>query len=721
MSKFLTVYDDVSHALEALDPKNATGIGLPAFAIGNSLPAAGQVVGEGFLVAPTKTGYLWDGTRWVPIVPSALLNYATDALVLADKTQSPGSYATSSATGNLFIALTGGLWHQVGVRSYATEAGMKADTNALEGDTAWTQDTNQLWYFVGGKWFTLGTHYYATEAALIADLANAGGGAVACAIDTGLLFSAPTTNLVTSWQPMSIAQFPDEAHMRAKTTDNVANQIAITQDTHRIYVWNGTRWTGSPTEYFATEAALLAATADAGTLGIAGDTAKAYIRTSTGWNPLAGPTMTAGIALPTTGMATGDMFYNITTKTLYVRGSSTWDAVSGGGVQVFADASHFPTTKKAGDTYFAQDSKQLYVVETDGTATATDLKVLDQHTLRGDVTLGTNATTPGNEVILIKGILASNESIYVDISDAYISSERASYALHLFGTASSGGAPMAPIHIYAAGSHFEYLRFYWKDATDGYCLSAKIAVGHDGHGVVYHVALRFPNALDSGVSFDGNTLVTPTIGTTINAMLNYPQPSAPSVTSRVINHSGATGSGSDSTQVWRHDIVENGIYEIQVSASVTNASRFGVAFFAANGSRLTAGSGSEDLSGMCISTWMTAGNSCVEAIVPVTDDSLYGEEHGKCIRALPHAGNTTDTLIENTPGHFKVTVDNSGPRSYIEIETFAKRTSGSLNISNRFHFLSTSDVKKARNISILCMNGATTATWRGWEKTTKIS
>jgi len=366
MTKYLTVYDDADHTLNALDPKNATAIGLPAFAIGNALPAAGQVVGEGFLVSPTKTGYLWDGTRWVAIVPSALLNYATDALVLADGSQSPGSYATSQATGNLFISMAGGAWHQVGVRSYATETAMKNDLNAVEGDTAWTQDTNQLWYFNAGKWFTLGVHYYATEAALIADQANNAGGAVACAMDTGLLFSCPT-QLPALWQPMSIAQFATEAAMRAKTTDNVAHQVAITQDTHRIYVWNGTRWTGSPTEYFATEAALLAATADAGTLGIAGDTAKAYIRTSTGWNPLAGPTMTAGIALPTTGMATGDMFYNITTKTLYVRGGSTWDAVSGGAT-VSATA---PATPQTGQLWYDTTATVKELKTWDGTAWVT--------------------------------------------------------------------------------------------------------------------------------------------------------------------------------------------------------------------------------------------------------------------------------------------------------------------------------------------------------------
>jgi hypothetical protein len=41
------------------------------------------------------------------------------------------------------------------------------------------------------------------------------------------------------------------------------------------------------------------------------------------------------------------------------------------------------------------------------------------------------------------------------------------------------------------------------------------------NGVVYHAALRFPNALDSGVTFDGNTVTTATTGVTVPANQNF--------------------------------------------------------------------------------------------------------------------------------------------------------------------------------------------------------
>jgi len=307
MTNRLVYHDDLDGSFKALDPAKATGVAIPAFAIGNALPAAGQTVGEGYLVAPTRTGYLWDGNRWLPIVPSALLNYATDAAVFADTAQQAGSYAVSNATGNLFVSLGGGRWKQQGIRTYTTEATLLADTTAVDSSVGYAVDT--------------GLHYARVGAA---------------------------------WRPMSIRQFANEAAMRAKTTGNLNGQIAVTLLENKIYLWDGSRWTGNPFSYYATEAALLVATEADGVLAIAGDTSVPFIRTAGTWNRLAGATMTSGITAPASA-ATGDMFYNVVEKKLYVRGSTTWDAVSGGAT-VAATA---PATPQTGQLWYDTTGQEL--------------------------------------------------------------------------------------------------------------------------------------------------------------------------------------------------------------------------------------------------------------------------------------------------------------------------------------------------------------------------
>ena len=280
MTNRLVYHDDVDGSLRALDPAKATGIAIPAFSIGNALPTAGQTVGEGYLVAPTKTAYLWDGNRWSPITPSPILNYATDAAILADKTQPPGSYAVSNATGNLFTAMTGGTWKQQGVRTYATQAALIADVVQVAGALGFATDTKLHFAWDGARWV-----------------------------------------------PMSVQIFATEALLLAKITGNVNSQIAVAQDTSRLFVWDGAKWDGQPFRNYATETALLAATPVNGTLAVADDTAVPFIRAAGIWKRLAGSNITVGAALPTTGIATGDLFYNITDGNLSIRGSTAWEKV----------------------------------------------------------------------------------------------------------------------------------------------------------------------------------------------------------------------------------------------------------------------------------------------------------------------------------------------------------------------------------------------------------
>ena len=83
--------------MEAVDPKSATALPIPAFRMGAVTPAAGTLVGEGFINTSAKTAAVWDGSSWVPIVPGTLVVYDTDAQVIADINMAEGTYATSKA------------------------------------------------------------------------------------------------------------------------------------------------------------------------------------------------------------------------------------------------------------------------------------------------------------------------------------------------------------------------------------------------------------------------------------------------------------------------------------------------------------------------------------------------------------------------------------------------------------------------------------------------
>jgi hypothetical protein len=71
------------------------------------------------------------------------------------------------------------------------------------------------------------------------------------------------------------------------------------------------------------------------------------------------------------------------------------------------------------------------------------------------------------------------------------------------------------------------------------------------NGVIYHAALRFPNALDSGVTFDGNTVTTATTGSTVPANQNFSLRLTPRIVAKKsIDHHkySADGEWAQSTQ-----------------------------------------------------------------------------------------------------------------------------------------------------------------------------
>jgi Protein of unknown function (DUF2793) len=133
------------------------------------------------------------------------------------------------------------------------------------------------------------------------------------------------------------------------------------------------------------------------------------------------------------------------------------------------------------------------------------------------VTMGANAGTVGNQIILAKGIVPTNDGIYISVVDTQTghSGGRSAYAIHVFSTDSVGNAKAAPIHVEPAGTRFSKLHWFWKDSSDGYVLAATISEACVG--AIYRVGLLSPTARLDTIHGDGNTLVTDsTSGTTID-------------------------------------------------------------------------------------------------------------------------------------------------------------------------------------------------------------
>ena len=274
MTRQLAVYDSLDKRLYGIDPRNATGIPIPAFKVVAALPAVGTALGEAYLVTTSKTAFVWDGAAWEPIVPSVLVTYPDDATLLADNAQTAGTYAASIATGNLFIRSAAG-WHQVGVRTYATAAALLADTTVPDGSIAVALDEVTFWLHSNGAWICQSARPFATVAAMRGWTPQDGQEAVVT--PTGLFY----TRVGGAWLPKSV--FMDtEANIRASTTQ-LSGQIAATTDSGRLLVWDGTDWVGSPFREYATEVLLKAATPADGTMAVAVDTGAVAYRAAGAW------------------------------------------------------------------------------------------------------------------------------------------------------------------------------------------------------------------------------------------------------------------------------------------------------------------------------------------------------------------------------------------------------------------------------------------------------
>jgi hypothetical protein len=221
----------------ALDPAGMSTLAIPAFRSGPTLPRLGTVAGEAFLATNSKIAYVWDGAQWNSIVPNAITTYPTDAAIVADTAALAGTYAFSAATGNFFVRFTQGtstVWRQIGIRVYASQATLIADTPA-DGSVAMANDTGLYFHRLGGAWKPQST-WFATEAVITA------------------------------------------------STNQIAGQTAYATDTNRRWNWTGTVWLGEPFRTYATQVALLAdATATVGSVGVALDTSAVYVKGATAW------------------------------------------------------------------------------------------------------------------------------------------------------------------------------------------------------------------------------------------------------------------------------------------------------------------------------------------------------------------------------------------------------------------------------------------------------
>ena len=141
-------------SLEAIDPGSATALPIPAFRMGTAMPPAGTIMGEGFINTTANTAAVWDGSTWIPVVPGALVVYATDADVIADANQSTGTYATSQASGNLFVKSNIG-WRQIGIRTYTDSAALLADASAPEGSLGVSIAEKTFWIMHSNAWHCL--------------------------------------------------------------------------------------------------------------------------------------------------------------------------------------------------------------------------------------------------------------------------------------------------------------------------------------------------------------------------------------------------------------------------------------------------------------------------------------------------------------------------------------------------------------------------------------
>ena len=306
-------------AMLAIAPGSATALAIPAFRTGASTPPAGSVVGEGFINLTTRSAMVWDGAQWSPIVAGALIVYPTDADVIADANAPTGSYATSQASGNLFVK-GAAAWRQIGVRNYPTAAALLADT-APDGSLGVAEDEETFWIMHGGVWHCHSRRVFPTVTDL-ASWVNPPEGSMAMETAEELRYHFHSG----AWQPESIWS-EIEADILADA-DRLDGQMAVASDTGHVYVWHSGRWMSSQVQHYATEVDLQNDSPNNGVLAWADDTGLVYARAGGNWIRVNSPTVTVNAAVPPTPAA-GDLHLDPVTGDTTIFDGSTWRSISG--------------------------------------------------------------------------------------------------------------------------------------------------------------------------------------------------------------------------------------------------------------------------------------------------------------------------------------------------------------------------------------------------------
>ena len=342
-------------SLRAVAPGSATALPIPSFRMGAITPAAGTMAGEGFINTVTGAASVWDGNQWNAIVQGALLSYPTDADVIADTAAPASSYATSMATGNLFVK-GATAWRQIGVRVYPTAAGLLADATAPEGSLGVAEDEQTFWVMHSGAWHCHSRRPFADVTAL-GSWASPPEGSTAMEQAEELRYHYHSGH----WIPESIWIKP-EADILA-SADRLDGQMAVAQDTGHIYVFHSGVWMSSQIQHYPTEQDLLTDNPNDGILAWANDNGLIYTRSNGAWRRANSPTVTIGTVPPTTP-ANGDMYYDTAAGLTTIYDGTAWKPVAAG--------ARAPTTAPAnpveGDLWLDKSGNKPVMKYHDGTA-----------------------------------------------------------------------------------------------------------------------------------------------------------------------------------------------------------------------------------------------------------------------------------------------------------------------------------------------------------------
>jgi hypothetical protein len=298
-------HDPHNGELFAISPNTATGISLPTFRIGNTLPTVGNTVGESFYEQSTKKAFVWNGSAWREVAASPVKRFVDRTALLADTVEPVGTFAVTADTGEVYIKQVTG-WAFIGIKEYGTAALLLADA-VQTGAIATALDEGSLWQKQTSGWRCISIRELADLAAVQAWAGTPSQGVHVG--DTALALDNELTYVRTSagWRPESLWE-DTEANIRAATWP-LNGQEAIATDTGRTFARIGGAWIEEPIQHYADETTLLAATVPNGTLAWADDTNVVFTRAAGTWHRISGPQVSVGTTVPTTPGA-GDMFYD---------------------------------------------------------------------------------------------------------------------------------------------------------------------------------------------------------------------------------------------------------------------------------------------------------------------------------------------------------------------------------------------------------------------------